>query len=145
MTPDRLQEIRQRLEKFIADHRGWFGHVTVLEGDATCLCPSCDLRDLLAALDTAHAEARRQVWESIETAEKYGAPIHVYAESFVDPDFNPTGCREACWQDEVGWLTAAWNPEHDIWSVVVAQPTHWRPMPAPPERAQSSPQTETTK
>ena len=83
MTPDRLQEIRQRLDSCDI---GLIRH-----------CAVEDITDLLAALATAEAqltEARRQVWEDALDAvpEAIGS------------------CHEGCeMADEERWHAIGWN------------------------------------
>jgi len=83
-------------------------------------------------------------WPTMESAPKDGTPILVYADVFVNADFNPTGVIEAYWHDDEGWLGAMWNPQFDEWDTTVVQPTCWSHQPRPPQHTPSppSPQTE---
>lgn len=74
-------------------------------------------------------------WQPISTAPKF-VPVRLYAQGggFHDEDFNPSGSVEGHWSDDTAWCGAFWNPEQDCWDrrdgIV---PTHWQPLPNPPE------------
>jgi hypothetical protein len=73
-------------------------------------------------------------WRPIETADKYGPPIRAYAIELIDADFNPSGSVEACWADDIGWIGAVWDGQHDVWGTRPITPTYWMPLPTPPRR-----------
>jgi hypothetical protein len=77
-------------------------------------------------------------WMDIETAPKDGTVILVYAEQGMsmsdfgleDIEFN--GMHVAVWDAYGGgaWVIASYP---DMGDVVTGDPTHWRPLPPPPE------------
>jgi hypothetical protein len=79
-------------------------------------------------------------WCVIKGEPEDSYPCLLWHQDWIDPDFNPTGVRQGFWgphpddPDQECWIVARWNPCHDVWETERAepQPSHWRPMPAPP-------------
>ena len=115
MTPDRLQEIRQRYQK-----RDNSTFVTQMEDD---------MRFLLNELATAEAEGRQQGnWQSINTAPTDGQLVLLHPSRCWVEDVN---CDA-----EVGYwdnVTQQWIAEGPI-AEDYEGPTHWMPLPSPPVR-----------
>ena len=71
-------------------------------------------------------EGEQVMWKPIESAPKDGTRVlsyrEGYAESMAVVWWNGTGCGAACWLPVNG---AVWH-----------SPTHWQPLPAPPQEQQ---------
>jgi hypothetical protein len=66
-------------------------------------------------------------WQSIDTAPKDGTPILVYEGGAI---YTAKFDKFFSWSDETGWRL----PDMlDITGDVSAEPTHWMPLPEPPE------------
>ncbi len=87
----------------------------------------------LARIDSALSAHEAQGWRPIESAPKDGTPLRLFAESLIDEDFNPSGSAEGHWCDDVGWQAALWNDSAEEFYTAVIYPTHWQPLPPPPE------------
>lgn len=105
------EDIQTRVQRWLQGYEGWADRQELLDLAEPLI------RDLLAAV-----EARQ--WQPIETAPKDGTPVLVY---------------DANWCGNMGprVTPAGWAPYTDgggYWPGVT-EPTHWQPLPAPPEAA----------
>jgi hypothetical protein len=76
-------------------------------------------------------EASRERWQSMETAPKDGRTLLLFRE--ITP-WRVIGYGR--WVDEFGggWVSYGFfGPEYDGSNLGLAAPTHWMPLPAPPE------------
>lgn len=71
-------------------------------------------------------------------APKDGTPILVFNREWINEDSCPTGITEGFWshygKNSVGWITVAWDMEHDCYDTIYgSKPTHWAYMRGPIE------------
>ena len=104
------------------------------------ICRKCgdgrfeDTADAVAWLKEPEPRGQEDgAWRPIETAPKDGTPVRLYAAALVHEDFNPSGSVEGYWQDDEGWVGALWDGCQDCWNATTIRPSHWQPLPAPPE------------
>jgi hypothetical protein len=104
---------------------------------AHCTCFDDHAVIAVEARETAGLRAALENWRTdIDSDDaRYGPPVLLYAESFIDEDFIPDGVVEGCWQDDAGWKGAFWNPEFDAWDTRVCEPSHWMAQPTAPRAA----------
>lgn len=98
------------------------------EGDPT------DKRGQIRAALLAAAAARpaQDGWQPIETAPKDGTPVLLWIEFFCASGGPMEGVRPmmaTCWNHGDGWYG---GPSQ----VPGFSPTHWRPLPAPPQQSE---------
>lgn len=86
--------------------------------------PTSSIRDI----------ALQAEWQPIATAPRDGRAIWVHGPALIDPDFNPSGCVEACFDGD-RFLYAQWDGQFDSWNTVFLDDkgTHWMPFPPPPD------------
>lgn len=86
-----------------------------------------DVRDAITALE--HASALVHEWRPIETAPKDGTPDWNYTDSTEVMVFCPSrGGRSVDWIGTAYWTGRGWYAGE-----ACVCPTHWMPLPAPPE------------
>lgn len=89
-----------------------------LHGFADQTADRIEKRKRAEQAETSLAAARERNWQPIETAPKDGTHMLMYRKS--------TGIDEAWWKGD-GWGGRSWwYPQSD-------QPTHWMPLPEPPD------------
>jgi len=83
-------------------------------------------------------------WQPIETAPRDGTPVLLWAVREGWEDRGP--CRICGWGDEYGWsLYGAAGAEpfagmprnNRVQRLDQCQPTHWMPLPAPPDKGET--------
>ena len=84
------------------------------------------VRKLDAEVDALRAIAQ---WRPIETAPKDADGILVYAPAYPNA---PVG--EACFHEGTGWWWVGTAPGDYYADPIQPPPTHWLPLPAPPEK-----------
>ena len=90
-----------------------------------------DLKDqILSALRAVQAEASSSRWQPSATAPIDGTAFHAHGPALIDPDYNPWGVVEACFDGE-RFIGAVWNGSHDIWNTLPITFTAWAPIEAP--------------
>ena len=82
------------------------------------------------ASECGEAVSRRE-WHPAVSAPRDGSAFRAYDQSFVDPDFNPLGSVEACFDGE-RYVGAVWDGQFDCWNTVAISFTYWMPLPASP-------------
>jgi hypothetical protein len=80
-----------------------------------------ETRDLAAAIDGIVPK-----WQPIETAPRDGEWISLWCKG--QPLSLPAGVP-AFWEDDLGWVAVR---DDDL--LLTDNPTHWMPLPAPPEK-----------
>lgn len=73
-----------------------------------------------------------QQWQPIATAPRDGTPVMLFARS---PRATASVICIGWWIESMGWLEAAFAPNHPIGIV----PSHWMPLPEFPEGKKSWP------
>lgn len=73
-------------------------------------------------------------WQPIETAPRNGTIVDVWLGDAEEEDIDfycSPGTRRAC---DWSWRDGKWRPHiRGLSLTVFVQPTHWMPLPAPPE------------
>ena len=82
-----------------------------------------------------HHLKKNTTWRPIETLDLGGDAVLLYAEKWIDEDFNPKGIREGFrnGSDDGPIYSAKWNDCHECWETDVShEATHWMPRPESP-------------
>ena len=77
---------------------------------------------LTAALAAGRAEAGAAGWQTMDTAPKDGTRVLLWRRAIRD---QPTPIMA-----DGFWCETCW-----VWPYLLSEPTHWQPLPTPPERA----------
>lgn len=85
-------------------------------------------RDFDGVVRAALLAAERAAWQSIETAPRDGRWVQLFVRC---AGFNVVGC--GYWVHDLGgnWITRGYSDPPG--NLGLARPTHWRPLPPPPE------------
>ena len=95
-------------------------------------CAECGIRGHIYPTESAAIAAwnrRAGGWRPIETAPKDGTEILLYCPEWDTPYLGAWGHAEDSILD--GWMSPDVLPLK--WTELVESPTHWMPLPAPPE------------
>lgn len=115
-----IAELRERHEAFV---RKVCSEAQRAADLATCTSLTSYLaNEILALCDAALAVVPLPEWQPIETAPKDGTRVLLWRRAIRD--------QPAPIMADGFWCETCW-----VWPYILSEPTHWQPLPAPPERA----------
>lgn len=111
---------------------GWFGEMSRLS-QMDCTIDLNMSRSKMWAERAAQVEAMG--WRPItdKSNPPHGVPVLLWAEEWVDEDFNPTGVRVGHFTEGDGYTSCGWDARQDVFTTEdESSPTLWVPLPQPP-------------
>jgi hypothetical protein len=130
-SPDALSSVSPESDVCVCGHdANAHGNDGTGHCGATRECRAGKCKQFQAAV-SEHTVSLSPEWQPIATAPNDGSAFRAYGPSLIDPDFNPWGSVEACFDGE-RFVGAVWNGQHDIWNTLPIEATHWQPIPASP-------------